>query len=203
MLRVEIVRNQTIFFQIYTPQHLSEYIRGAVRASYPKAILATLEVDPLDALFSAESKTGRPSHLCLGTLKLKNQQYLPLKTYQDFGEVDPLASLLSTLSKTQPNEQRTQITEEVQKAIFGNCGNIASFVMGAEDAALFEKEYGDRYTTQDLVSLGRYQIINKITVNGIQSHPFPTHTLSLAKSSNQNRNKVVRVSRERYAKKRQ
>ena len=63
------------------------------------------------------------------------------------------------------------------------------------------KEYGNKFTVEDLVSLGRYQIINKITVDGILSQPFPARTLSLAKSSNKNKNKVIQVSRERYAKK--
>lgn len=99
------------------------------------------------------------------------------------------------------NQYIAQIEEEVQKAIFGNCGSIVSFVMGADDAAAFSKEYGDMYSTEDLVSLGRYQIINKIAIDNIISRPFPAYTLNLAKSSNQNKEKVLRVSRERYARK--
>ncbi len=76
-----------------------------------------------------------------------------------------------------------------------------SFIMGADDAGVFEKEYGNKYTHEDLVSLGRYQIINKLSIDNVTSMPFPAHTLPLAKSSNQNRDKVIRVSRERYAKK--
>ena len=79
---------------------------------------------------------------------------------------------------------------------------MASFVMGAEDAELFTREYGEKYTPEELVSLERYQIINKLTIDDVISAPFPAHTLPLAKSSNKNRDKVVRVSRERYAKKR-
>lgn len=97
------------------------------------------------------------------------------------------------------NQYIAQIPEEVQKAIFGNCGTIASFVMGADDAGVFEKEYGGKYTHEDLVTLSKYQIINKITIDNVISLPFPAMTLPLAKSSNQNRNKVVKVSRERYA----
>lgn len=99
------------------------------------------------------------------------------------------------------NQYIAQIPEDVQKAIFGNCGSMISFVMGADDAQAFMKEYGDKYTHDDLVSLGKYQIINKIAIDNIISRPFPAHTLSLAKSFNQNRDKVIKVSRERYAKK--
>jgi hypothetical protein len=99
------------------------------------------------------------------------------------------------------NQYIAQIPEEVQKAIFGNCGTMLSFVMGAEDARVFSQEFGDKYSPDDLVSLGKHQIINKITIDNIVSRPFPALTLSPAKSSNNNRSKVIKVSRERYARK--
>ncbi len=97
------------------------------------------------------------------------------------------------------NQYIAQIPEDVQKAIFGNCGSMASFVMGADDASAFNREYAGKYTPEDLVSLGRYQVINKISIDNIVSLPFTANTLPLAKSSNQNRDKVIRVSRERWA----
>lgn len=97
------------------------------------------------------------------------------------------------------NQYVAQIPEDVQAAIFGNCGSMVSFVMGPNDADSFAKEYAQKYSPEDLVSLGRYQIINKLSIDNIVSLPFTGHTLQLAKSSNQNRDKVLRVSRERYA----
>ena len=97
------------------------------------------------------------------------------------------------------NQYIAQIPEEVQKAIFGNCGSIVSFVMGSEDAQVFSREYGEKYTYDDLVSLNRHQIINRISIDNILSHPFPAYTLPLAAIANHNRQKVIRVSRERYA----
>lgn len=101
------------------------------------------------------------------------------------------------------NQYIAQIPEEVQKAIFGNCGSMVSFVMGPNDADAFAKEYAQKYTPEDLVSLGRYEIINKLSIDNVVSLPFTAHTLNLAKSSNQNREKVLKVSRERYATKKQ
>lgn len=101
------------------------------------------------------------------------------------------------------NQYIAQIPEDVQKAIFGNCGSMVSFVMGPNDADAFAKEYAQKYTPEDLVSLGRYQIINKLSIDNVVSLPFTAQTLSLAKSTNQNRDKVLRVSRERYATKKE
>lgn len=139
------------------------------------------------------------------TEKQRRDFYLYVDEFQNFA-TESFVKILSEARKYHlnlilANQYIDQIPEEVQKAIFGNCGNIASFVMGAGDARVFEQEYGQRYSPEDLVSLGKYQIINKITIDGIQSRPFPARTLPLARSSNQNRQKVIRVSRERYAKK--
>lgn len=129
--------------------------------------------------------------------------YLYVDEFQNFA-TDSFIKILSEarkyrLSLTLANQYIAQIPETVQKAIFGNCGSIISFVMGADDAQAFAKEYGDKYTQEDLVSLSRYQILNKISIDNIISNPFPAMTLALAKNRNSNRDKVLRVSRERYA----
>jgi hypothetical protein len=105
------------------------------------------------------------------------------------------------LSLILANQYMAQIPEEVKSAIFGNAGSMASFILGASDADWMQKEFGGKYTQEDLVSLARYQIVNKLMIDGQVSHPFPATTLSLASSSNQNRQKVLTVSRERYARK--
>lgn len=104
------------------------------------------------------------------------------------------------LSLIMANQYVDQIPEEVRSAIFGNAGNLVSFIVGATDAAILQQEFAGKYTLEDLVSLGRYQIITRLLIDGQMSLPFPAHTLGLATSTNQNREKVVRVSRERYAK---
>jgi hypothetical protein len=130
--------------------------------------------------------------------------YLYVDEFQNFA-TESFNKILSEARKYRlnlilANQYIAQIPEEVQKAIFGNCGSIVSFVMGADDAAAFEKEFGGKYTATDLVTLGKHQIVNKITIDNVISLPFPAHTLPIAKSHNLNREKVIRSSRERYAK---
>lgn len=129
--------------------------------------------------------------------------YLYVDEFQNFA-TDSFTKILSEARKYRlniilANQYIAQIPEEVQKAIFGNCGSIISFVLGADDANVFTKEFGDRYTSEDLVSLARYQIVNKLSINNQISEPFPAETLGLAKSSNMNKEKVIKTSGERYA----
>lgn len=129
--------------------------------------------------------------------------YLYVDEFQNFA-TESFSKILSEARKyrlnlTLANQYIAQIPEDVQKAIFGNCGSMASFVMGADDAAFFTKEYNNKYTADDLVTLGRHKIINKIAIDNQISDPFPAETLPLAKSKNSNKEKVIKVSRERYA----
>jgi len=130
--------------------------------------------------------------------------YLYVDEFQNFA-TDAFVKILSEARKYRlnlilANQYIDQIPEEVRNAIFGNCGNIISFVMGAGDASYFQAEYGGLYTQDDLVNLDKYQIVNKISIDNVLSRPFPAYTLFLASSKNQNRDKVIRNSRERYAK---
>jgi hypothetical protein len=130
--------------------------------------------------------------------------YLYIDEFQNFATTSFIKILSEArkyrLNLVLANQYMAQIPEEVKDAIFGNAGSMISFILGAGDAEYMQKEFGGKYTQEDLVSLGRYQIVNKLMIDGQVSHPFPANTLSLASSSNQNREKVLTVSRERYAK---
>lgn len=133
--------------------------------------------------------------------------YLYVDEFQNFA-TDSFIKILSEARKYRlnlilANQYIAQIPEEVQKAIFGNCGSIANFILGADDAKVFSAQYANTYSDEDLVSLSRHQIINRISIDNIMSKPFPAQTLGLATSNNKNRDKVIKESRERYAKKKE
>jgi len=99
------------------------------------------------------------------------------------------------------NQYMAQIPEEVTRAILGNAGTIMTFAVGANDADVLNKEFAEVFTPNDMVNLGNYQIAAKMTIDGKTSRPFVATTLPLPISSNQNREKVIQISRERWAKK--
>jgi hypothetical protein len=63
------------------------------------------------------------------------------------------------------------------------------------------REFGEKYEEAELVGLGNYQIVLKLAVDNHTTNPFSATTLPLPRSRNQNREKVIRSSRQRYAKK--
>jgi len=98
------------------------------------------------------------------------------------------------------NQYMAQIPEEVQQAILGNAGSIISFSVGAADAEIIHKEYAEVFSQIDLVDLSNFQIAIRLMIDGHSARPFLSHTLPLPASRNQNRQKVISVSRERWGK---
>ncbi|OGG01637.1 hypothetical protein A2Z33_07670 [Candidatus Gottesmanbacteria bacterium RBG_16_52_11] len=130
--------------------------------------------------------------------------YLYVDEFQNFA-TNSFIKILSEARKyrldlTLANQYIGQIDEDVQKAIFGNAGSLVSFGVGAEDSRLLTREFGLKYKEEELVGLGNYQTVLKLSIDNHTSTPFAATTLPLPRSRNQNREKVIRSSRERFAK---
>jgi len=129
--------------------------------------------------------------------------YLYVDEFQNFA-TNSFIKILSEARKYRlnlclANQYIAQIDEPVQKAIFGNAGSLISFAVGAEDAFILEKEFGSIFTQKNLVGLSNFQIVLKLTIDNLASRPFFAYTLPLPKSKNQNREKVIRTSNNRYS----
>lgn len=98
------------------------------------------------------------------------------------------------------NQYMAQIPEEVTQAILGNAGTVMTFAVGASDADILFKEFAEVFTQIDLVNLGKFQIAAKMTIDSQVTRPFVATTLPLPISSNENREKVIQASRERWTK---
>ncbi len=131
--------------------------------------------------------------------------YLYVDEFQNFATTS-FIKILSEARKYRlnlmlANQYIAQIPEEVQKAILGNIGTMISFTAGAEDAQILQKEFSEVFTENDLVNLSRFQVAMKLTIDGQSNRPFLAHTLPLPVSTNQNKQKVLDASKERWGKK--
>jgi len=92
-----------------------------------------------------------------------------------------------------------QLEEEVAWAVFGNVGTLIFFRVGADDATFMENEFMPTYTPEDLVNLAKYEIYLKLMVDGAATSPFSANTMAPVAQFTGNSDKVIAVSRERYA----
>jgi len=131
--------------------------------------------------------------------------YLYVDEFQNFA-TESFANILSEARKYRldlilANQYIAQIDEKVRDAIFGNAGTIISFRVGAADAEALEKEFEPVFMMNDIVNLPKYNIYLKLMIDGIAGDAFSATTLPpiSIKETRGNEEKVVRVSRERYA----
>ena len=97
--------------------------------------------------------------------------YLYVDEFQNFATTSFIKILSEArkykLNLTMANQYMAQIPIEVQKAILGNAGSIVSFTIGADDARIIMKEFGEVFTDRDLVNLENYQIAVRLMVDAM------------------------------------
>ncbi|HWS24024.1 MAG TPA: TraM recognition domain-containing protein, partial [Anaerolineales bacterium] len=127
--------------------------------------------------------------------------YLYVDEFQNFA-TESFTKILSEARKYRlnlllANQYIGQVSEEVQRAIFGNVGTLTTFLVGAGDASVLARELGGIYKEEDLVNLGKYEILTKMAIDGLTSTPFAATTLPLPAVVNGNRDKIIQQSLER------
>lgn len=131
--------------------------------------------------------------------------YLFVDEFQNFA-TESFVNILSEARKYRlnlilANQYITQFEETVRDAIFGNAGTLATFRVGAVDAEFMEKEFEPIFMMNDLVNLPKYNIYLKLMIDGIAGDAFSAITMPPVdiKDTEGNTEKVIKVSRERYA----
>ncbi|MFA6095679.1 MAG: type IV secretory system conjugative DNA transfer family protein [Candidatus Paceibacterota bacterium] len=102
--------------------------------------------------------------------------YLYVDEFQSFAN-ESFADILSEARKYKLNltiahQYVEQMSDEVRAAVFGNVGTMIVFRVGSIDAEQFEKEFAPKFTADDIVNLGMYQIYLRLMIDGMGSQPF-------------------------------
>jgi CxxC-x17-CxxC domain-containing protein len=134
--------------------------------------------------------------------------YLYVDEFQNFA-TESFATILSEARKYRLNltiahQYIEQMSEEVQAAVFGNVGTLVVFRIGANDAEELEKEFDPTFLQADLVNIPSHNIYLKMMIDGLTSPGFSAETLPrLDQYRTGNREKVIKISRERYGRPRE
>ena len=131
--------------------------------------------------------------------------YLYVDEFQNFA-TDSFATILSEARKyklnlTMANQYIAQMPEEVRDAVFGNVGTILSFQVGFDDAEYLSGQYGEEVLPNDLVALSKYTAYSRLLIDGMPSKTFSFDTLPPPRLEVEEgrREKVIKLSRERYS----
>lgn len=137
--------------------------------------------------------------------------YLYVDEFQNFA-TESFATILSEARKYRLNlviahqyigQLVTKDSTKIRDAVFGNVGTIILFRIGAADAEDLESEFDPVFTPINMVNLTKYHIYLKLMINGVSSQPFSAVTLPPLALKTGSEEKVIKVSRERYATRRE
>lgn len=129
--------------------------------------------------------------------------FLYVDEFQNFANPS-FANILSEarkyrLSLILAHQYVKQLDELVADAVFGNVGTMVSFRVGGPDSVELVKEFTPTFLEEDMVNLPKFQIFLKLMIDGVASRPFSAMTMPPIGSPTGSRDKVCRVSRERYS----
>jgi len=85
---------QSIYYYVTVPETRDALIQSLISASYPQSAINRTS-DPLEVILKNPLQE-------VGELSLSYSYRLPIKTYAEFAEIDPLASIIGLLSKQGP-----------------------------------------------------------------------------------------------------
>jgi hypothetical protein len=146
----------------------------------------------------------------LGAMARSNQPeserrdfYLFIDEFQNFS-TDAFASILAEARKyrlclTLSHQYIDQLSEPIRQAVFGNVGTLVAFRIGYTDAEVMEKEFGKAVPATSLADLERYEAVVKLLVEGSNREPFRAKMLPPLENRMGRKNKLISLSRERFA----
>lgn len=129
--------------------------------------------------------------------------FLYVDEFQNFA-TPSFANILSEARKyhmglVMAHQYMEQLDETVREAVLGNVGTIATFRVGSTDAEILAKEFVPIFLEEDLINLPKYNVYLKLMIDGVASKPFSALTLPPIGHPTGSAEKVIKVSRERYA----
>ncbi len=135
--------------------------------------------------------------------------YLYVDEFQNFA-TDAFATILSearkyALNLTMANQYVAQMPDEVRDAVFGNVGTSLCFQVGFDDAEYFSNQFSEEVLPNDIITLPKYNCYTKLMIDGMPSQTFSLSTIPPVDFDldEERREKIVRLSRERYCKPRE
>jgi hypothetical protein len=130
--------------------------------------------------------------------------YLYVDEFQNFA-TDSFATILSearkySLNLTIANQYISQMEEPVRNAVFGNVGTIVCFRISPDDSPFLEKYFTPQFEAGDLIQQHSRFFVITMMINDEKAPPFSAKTLNLPQTAEDHSERIIELSRQRYAK---
>lgn len=128
--------------------------------------------------------------------------YFYVDEFQNFA-TDTFAEILSEARKyrldlTIAHQYMGQLTDKVQKTVFGNVGSMVSFRVGSDDAVILAAEYNPVFSERDIINLGVREFYTKMSVDGQIREAFSGKTMDMPAPTDDRSAEIIANVREKY-----
>jgi hypothetical protein len=128
--------------------------------------------------------------------------YFYVDEFQNFA-TDSFSEILSEARKYRLNltiahQYMGQVSDLVQKTVFGNVGSIVNFRVGAEDAKFLAQEYNPIFQERDIINLGVREFYCKMSVAGEIREAFSGKTIDVPEVKNHFAKEIIDNSRKKF-----
>ncbi len=128
--------------------------------------------------------------------------YLYIDEFQNF-TTDSISTILSEARKYRlclniAHQFLGQLTEDIQKSVFGNVGTIISFRVGPEDAEFLAKQFTPVFNEQDLINIDNYNAYAKLMISGTISQGFNMAAYPPTEGNLETGKRIKEISRLKY-----
>jgi DNA helicase HerA-like ATPase len=217
--RVEVVESVQNKVSQFLANSLMRNILAQPRSAFD--IREVMDSQKILIVNLAKGKIGDDNSALLGAMLISKMQmaalgradipenrrkdfYLYVDEFQNFA-TQSFATILSEARKYRLNlilahQYISQLDEEVQNAVFGNVGTLATFRVGPMDTEVLRKMFAPTFADTDLMNLDKYHLYVKLMIDGVASDPFSAISLEpfSLEDTRKNVEKIIRSSRERY-----
>ncbi len=128
--------------------------------------------------------------------------YFYVDEFQNFA-TGAFAEILSEARKyclnlTIAHQYMGQVSDVIQKTVFGNVGSMISFRVGSEDAGILSNEYTPIFKERDIINLGVREFYCKMSINGEIREAFSGRTVDVPKITDHFGKEILDYTREKW-----
>jgi len=128
--------------------------------------------------------------------------YFYVDEFQNFA-TDTFDEIISEARKYRLNltiahQYMGQLSDRIQKTVFGNVGSMISFRVGSDDAGVLAAEYNPIFSERDIINLGVREFYTKISVEGEIREAFSARTVDVPEITQDFTKEIIENSRKKY-----
>ncbi len=183
-----------ISFYVVIPKEYRNFIKGQIYAQYP-----TVEINEID---DYTNQFHNYKYFFSSEISFGKEYIFPIRTFPNF-DVDPLSSITIAMS-SKLDEFQLFGTNAFSKILSESRKYRLNLILAHQYISQLEEDIQNAiFIGEDLISLEKHHFYIKLMIDGMISKPFIGISMNIQYERNNNKEKVLNVSKEHYSRRKE